>query len=124
MTLGMPYSAEMVEELEFDAWLSMFVWLALLPLGVWSGVMIIRQQQRWPLVLLTSIAIYVFCFRPWRWLALHIDLLRGALRVENVPVMWQKPGFMFDTFVFPTFALVAAACSIYAVVRARQRHAI
>lgn len=122
LTLGLTgVTPEMVQDLEFWGWVSLWLWVVILPLGILAGIMIIRQHARWPVVLLASAGTFLLFMKPWPWFEIHGTLAMSLLRSGNIPLTWQRAGFMFDTLAFPMFALFAAAYAVHILLRTRRK---
>jgi len=105
---------------ESQLWRAWFMRIVAIPLGVFSGVLLLKNHVKWPIVLLaTSVASFVL-FRTWQWLPLLALMLTSKDRAFGRGWVLEHPQLIMNGLVFPVVLVVAAACGGVAIARHRR----
>ena len=111
---------------ESQLWLGWFTRILVIPLGIASGLSLLRNYRRWPAVLfVTSVGCFLL-FRGWQWLFMYAPLFSSLDNaIYRGTWLLHRPQFIFNSIVFPGVLLLAAIyASIELVHRRWARHAI
>lgn len=116
--------SEAIAEMEASMWLGWALRLLLIPIGVFAGLLLYRQNPRWAGVYLGSALVYLVFFRAWQWLPFHAQPLESLPRtLGRVSLMVGNPGLLFTTLLFPLFLVAVGSFAFIELIRKRA-HAI
>jgi hypothetical protein len=121
-----PKAAEALAWWESQLWLSWAMRIVAIPVGVASGILLLKNHRHWPVVLLvTSLGLFLL-FRAWQWLYLFMPLVKSVEgAVERGSFLLERPQIIVNSLVFPAVLLVAGIYSgLEMARRRREAHAI
>jgi hypothetical protein len=117
-----PKAAEALAWWESQLWLAWAIRIVAIPVGVASGILLLKNHRHWPVALFIASLGFFLLFRAWQWLYVFVPLLKSA---EGASWLLERPQTIVNSVVFPAVLLIAAIYSgLEMVRRRREAHAI
>src|SRR5258706_1255915 len=89
----------------YQSWLWILWWVRVfvIPIGILSGVLLLNNHRRWPIVLLVTAACSFLFFFPRGWLSLFAPLFESVERaIGRGAFLLEHPLLIFNIVVFPS----------------------
>lgn len=117
--------ASALDDLNASIWVSWFIWAAVVPIGVLSGILALLNRPRWSWVFLVASSAYLVILCPWRLAyAIHAHAFRSfAIFVQHWSWVLTRPSLTFMTVVFPLFIIAVSIYSAWAITIGKRRRA-
>ena len=121
-----PKAADALAWWESQLWLAWAMRIVAIPVGVASGILLLKNHRNWPIVLLVTSLGFFLLFRAWQWLYLFVPLFKlGEGAVGRGTWLIERPQVIVNSIVFPAVLLAAVIYSGFEVAhRMRKSHAI
>ncbi len=118
-----PDNASVVAAYETNLWIGWVVRAFLIPLGIVSGVLALRNHAKWPIAAIVVAIATLILFRAWQWWAPIYAPLFGSFALDRAAWLARQPFLLFNTLIFP---IILVASAIYGIreMRAKSSHAI
>src|SRR5262245_12868134 len=97
-----------VAQYESNLWFGWAIRAGAIPLGVASGILLLKGHRSWAAVLLVVSAACLALFQPWQWWQSLYAPLLGDSGAQRVSWLLGQPRLIFNTVVFPGVLLISA----------------